>query len=132
MIVIKRIGPNSAFKIGAIVGLITSAVFGIFIIGLQGLAFSALAGLASISYPDGSFSGTGSGADLFATFTLATFCFMYVIYVISSAIFGGIGGLVGAFAYNLTARWVGGLELELDGDDATKRKRAYDFDDIYE
>jgi hypothetical protein len=130
MIVIKRIGPNSAFKVGAILGLITSAVFGLFIVGLQGLAFSAIAGLASLSDPYS--GGMGSGTDLFATFTLASLCFMYIIYVVSSAIFGGIAGLVGAVAYNLAARWIGGLELELDEDDAVKRKRAYDFDDIYE
>jgi hypothetical protein len=53
------------------------------------------------------------------------------MYVIFSAIAGGIAGLLWAFAYNLAARWVGGLEIEL-ADEAGKGKRGYAYDDIYE
>jgi hypothetical protein len=131
MIVIKRIGLNSAFKIGAIVGMITAAIFGLFFVGLQGLATSAILGLASLSSnTPSSFSQSGAG-DAFAAFSMATLCIFYVIYVVMAAIGGGIGGLVWGFAYNLAARWVGGLELELD-QDSGKSKRSYDFDDIYE
>lgn len=130
MIVIKRVDLGSAFKVGAIIGLITSAVFGIFIVGLQSMAFSAFAGLATLSNGSGTFDSRGT-ANAFAAASLATLCFIYVLYVVLSAIGGGIGGFVTAFAYNLAARWVGGLTLELDGDTG-KAKRSYDFDDIYE
>ncbi len=133
MLTIKRIGLNSAFKIGAMVGLITAAVFGLFFVGLQGLFVSAILGLESL------YSGSGSGFDSFSTggtdmiaaFGLAGLCFFYIIYVVASGIGGGIGGIITALAYNLAARWVGGLELEIEQEPG-KSKRSYDFDDIYE
>lgn len=129
MRVIKRIGVNSAFKVGAMLGLITSLILGLFVVGLQGMAFSALAGLASMSDP-AAFSS--SGADMFTAFGMAGLCIFYVIYVVMSAIFGGITGLVVAVSYNLSVRWIGGLEIELDDDSSDKSKHSYDFDDIYE
>ena len=130
MIVIKRVDLGSAFKVGAIIGLITSAVFGIFFVGLQGMAFSAFTGLATLSNSSATFDSRGT-AFPFAAAGLATLCFMYVLYVVLAAIGGGIGGFITAFAYNLAARWVGGLTLELEGNSG-KAKRSYDFDDIYE
>lgn len=131
MIVIKRIGLSSAFKIGALVGLITAAVFGVFFFGLQGLFTSMFFSLASLSPNASSTFNAPASTDAFAAFSIATLCLFYVIYVVMAAIMGGIGGLVWGFAYNLAARWVGGLELELD-EDTGKSKRSYEFDDIYE
>jgi hypothetical protein len=131
MLTIKRVGLNSAFKIGAMVGLLTAAVLGLFFVGLQGLAVSAILGLGSLSSGSGFNSLNSSGTDVMAAFGVAGLCFFYVIYVVASAIGGGIGGVLWAFAYNLAARWVGGLELEIEREPG-KSKRSYDFDDIYE
>ena len=68
---------------------------------------------------------------MMTAFGLAGLCFFYIMYVVFSAIGGGIGGIVTALAYNLAARWVGGLELEVEQEPG-KNKRSYDFDDIYE
>ncbi len=35
---------------------------------------------------------------------------MPVLYII----FGFIGGIIGAFIYNLSAKWVGGIEIEIE------------------
>jgi hypothetical protein len=132
MITIKRIGLNSAFKIGAIMGLITGVIFGVLVVGLQGLAVGAMTGLMAISSQyssPGLFSS--SGADLFTAFSLAGLCVLFVVYVVFSAIGGGLSGLIGAFAFNLSARWVGGLEVHLE-ETPGKIKPQYAFDDIYE
>jgi hypothetical protein len=44
----------------------------------------------------------------------AMFRWMAFAYPVFGTVFGWLGGLVGAFLYNLVARAVGGLELELE------------------
>jgi len=44
----------------------------------------------------------------------AMFRRMVLFYPVFGAVFGWIGGLVGAFFYNLVVRGVGGLELEFE------------------
>lgn len=132
MITIKRVGLNSAFKIGAIIGLITSVITGLLFVGLQAFLVSTMVGVASIS--------TGSDAltmdptnravlDAMTAFGAAGLCIFYVSYIVFSTITGGIAGLLWGFAYNLAARWVGGLEVELDGEPG---KRKHNIDDIFE
>jgi hypothetical protein len=129
MVIIKRIHVGSAAKVGAVVSMIASAIFGIFLFGLQALFWGALASVITI---DTSPSFQASGGNLLAAFSLVTLCIFYVMYVIFAGIVGGIGGLIWAFAYNLTVGWVGGLEVDLEGDFGGKAKRRSVLDDIYE
>ncbi len=132
MITIKRVGLNSAFKVGAIVGLILSIVTGLLFVGLQSVFVSAMVGVASIaSGSDQVIAGSTNQdmLDALTAFGVVGLCIFYVTYIVFSTISGGIAGLLWAFAYNLAARWVGGLEVELEGEPG-KRKR--DTDDIFE
>lgn len=130
MITIKRINPGSAAKVGAIVALLTSAILNLFIFGLQALFIGALSNVI-IMDASGSSNFQASGGDIFAAVSLVTLCIFYGMSLIFAAILGGIGGLVLAIAYNLSANWVGGLEIELD-ENPTKAKRRVLQDDIYE
>jgi hypothetical protein len=41
----------------------------------------------------------------------------FIIFVpVVYAVMGFIGGVFGAFVYNLCANWIGGIELEFEGD----------------
>ena len=134
MVTLKRIGLNSAFKVGAMIGLITSTLTGLLMVGLQALFVSALSGLVVLSTNSSGFSmgsASRSSADLINALGLAGLCIFYISFIVFSTIAGGLGGILWAFAYNLGARWIGGLELELEVDPG-KRKRLSDLDDIYE
>jgi hypothetical protein len=90
---LKRIGPGSAFKVGALLyaflGLVLGAIFSL--IGLAGTA-------AIPNMPPGFGMLFGVGA--------------IIILPICYGIFGGIGAALMALFYNLIAGWVGGLEIE--------------------
>lgn len=94
MAVVKRIGPGSAFKVGAAVyallGLVLGALF-----SLMGL----LAGSMMSSAMGGFGFMFGAGA--------------IIILPICYGIFGGIFAAITAFIYNLVSGWVGGLEVDL-------------------
>ncbi len=132
--ILRRIGINSAFKIGAIMGLITAIISGLLVVSMQALFMSLFTGLMSLSVDSGSFSSGLSGTDIemMNAFGLAGLCIFYVVYIVFSTIAGGIGGVILALAYNLSARWVGGLELEVETEEFDKRKRSASMDDIYE
>ncbi len=132
MVILKRVGINSAFKIGAMIGLITSFISGALLVGMQALFVSAFASLIASSLDTTDVASSINPADLnfITSFGLAGLCVFFLVYVVFSTIGGGIGGVIWALAYNLGARWVGGLELELETEPG-KRKRAA-VDDIYE
>lgn len=127
MMTIKRINVGSAAKVGAVVTMVTSAIMGLFVFGLQALFFSSMASLISSSSP----GFQTSEAQAFGALSLGILCMIYVIYVVLAGIAGGIGGLISAVAYNITAGWIGGLEMEIEGDFGGKAKRRV-LDDIYE
>lgn len=111
MITIKRINIGSAFRVGALVSLVIALITGLLVVLLQSLFATAIIGL--LSYDNG--FQTSRGPDIFTAFSLATACIFYLVYVVFAGIFGGIGGVITAVAYNLVSGWVGGLEVELDG-----------------
>jgi hypothetical protein len=95
MAVLKRIGPGSAFKVGATVyafmGLLVGALFAL---------ISMLGGALMPASEAGAFRMFfGAGA--------------IVLFPICYGIIGGIGGALGAVIYNLVAGWVGGLEVDI-------------------
>ncbi len=130
MITIKRIRPGSAAKVGAIVSLISAAILNLIALGLQALFINAITNMIMMDSAgnSGNFQSYSGG---FAAFGLVTMCIFYFISLVFAAIMGGIGGLVLAFAYNLAANWVGGLEIEMD-EPPSKAKRQSVLDDIYE
>lgn len=128
---LKRIDVQSAFRVGIVLYGLIFAVFGLFFVVMQGLFFSALSRSGSFtvngrtsSFDIGAFMGMG---------ILSLLCF-YVIGLVVAAIFGGIQTAIFAWLYNLTAKWIGGIKVELETPesalvlddlmrDAEKRKR---------
>jgi hypothetical protein len=95
MAVLKRIGPGSAFKVGlvtyAFLGLIAGAIFTL--VALVAAPF-AHGGVMPLS---GAFFGIGA----------------VIFFPIFYGIIGGVFAAIGAAIYNLVARWVGGLEVDI-------------------
>jgi hypothetical protein len=92
MVVLKRIGILSLAKLEAIL----MAIFGL-IMGLFYAIFSSLLNSAE-----------------FTTETVIDFGWWGVlIFPIFYGIMGFVTGIVGALFYNLVAKWVGGVKLEL-------------------
>ncbi|MBZ0294377.1 MAG: DUF3566 domain-containing protein [Anaerolineae bacterium] len=133
MVTIKHINVGSAARVGAIVSLIVGAITGILLLALPSLVFSSLVNIATVvTNSGGTTTVQPTFNDAFATFSLVTMCITYGVSLVFSTIAGGIGGMLFAFAYNLSVRWVGGLEVELDPEIFGKTKRGADLDDIYE
>lgn len=101
MATLKRIGPGSAFKVGAV----TYALLGL-VIGACIALFSMIAGSL------GSLAGTEAGPGAKAL-GLGMGLGAIIIAPIFYGIIGGIGGALGAFIYNLVAGWIGGLEVDI-------------------
>jgi hypothetical protein len=97
---LKRVGVASAGKIFGI----WYAAIGLLIGGIVALASLFGAGMASVSN-----SGDAPPAWLAGVFGLGAIVIMPVFY----GVLGFVMGLITALIYNLCARFVGGLELEL-------------------
>jgi len=95
MAVLKRIGPGSAFKVGlvtyAFLGLIFGAIFSLISLVAAPFAHGARTPFA------GAFLGIGA----------------VIFFPIFYGIIGGVFAAIGALIYNLVARWVGGLEVDI-------------------
>lgn len=102
---IQRIAPLQLAKIlGILYGLLGLLFMPVFLL-------MALAGVAS---PDEDGFGIAAGG-------LGLAIFFPIMY----AVMGFISGLLGAFLYNLVAKWVGGIEIELDGTGVEPAAREY-------
>jgi transmembrane protein DUF3566 len=101
MATLKRIGPGSAFKVGAV----TYAILGLFI----GACFAFISMIAGSL---GSLAGSQAGPAARA-FGLGMGLGAIVVVPVMYGIIGGIGGAIGAFIYNLVAGWIGGLEVDI-------------------
>lgn len=129
MVTIKRINVGSAFRVGALVSLLISVISGLILLLFQGLIFAAIGSLfVSVNGTD---FQSSRGTEIFTAFSMATACIFFLMYVVFSAIAGGIGAAITAFAYNLVSNWVGGLEIELDGLGKSKRN-AYTDGEFFE
>lgn len=100
-VTVSHVSPGSAFKVGAVVGFLGWAIFGLLWVGLQ---YVVLSGTRSSYYGYRSVS-IDPGA----------LCLSYFIAMVISAIGGGIGGAIYAWLYNIAVGWVGGLEVTLEG-----------------
>ena len=91
---IKRIAP---LQLGKMLALLYG------IIGLLAIPFFLLMTSITAQLPEGQrgpFLAMGAGAAIFAP----------ILY----AVLGFIVGVIGAFIYNLVAKWVGGIEVEVE------------------
>ena len=99
MATLKRIGPGSALRLGAITYAFVGLVIGII--------------MACVSLVAGSLTGMdGSGMGMRA-FGYGMGVWAIIVAPIVYGIIGGIGAGIGAVVYNLAARWVGGLEVDI-------------------
>jgi hypothetical protein len=99
---VKRVGVFSYAKITAV----TNAAFGLILGVIYGLIFMVVGGAIMAGGGRGS---SGAGASSFVIGLI-----MMVAIPIFCAIFGFIGGAIGALIYNVAAGFVGGIELELE------------------
>jgi hypothetical protein len=111
---LKRIDIGSAFRVGVIFYGLIFAIFGLFFVVFQSLLLSGIQRFADVSV-----NGSRVPANqlpLAAFGLLGALCF-YGAGIVAAAIFGGIQFAVAALCYNLTARWIGGIKVELETDD---------------
>ena|SRR5215471_1303286 len=99
MATLKRIEPASAMKIGAII----YAFLGLFI----GIV------MACVSLVAGSLTGMGGNVMGMRIFGVGMGFGAIVVAPIIYAIIGAIGAGIAAVVYNLAARWMGGLEVDI-------------------
>ena len=97
---LKRIAP---LQLGKVLGVLYGGM------GLIFLPFFALAGLAGAFAPHSPDQPAAAGA-IAAGVIFGMGLFMPIFY----AIFGFIFGMISAALYNLVARWVGGIEVEVE------------------
>lgn len=93
---IKKVGVLSMAKFHALLFAIIGLLAGLFIASL-GPLFSAASKITGQSFP---FTGLGVLA--------------IIILPIVYGIMGFVGGAIAAVIYNLIARWIGGIEVELE------------------
>jgi TRAP-type C4-dicarboxylate transport system permease small subunit len=99
---IKRIAPLQA---GKMMGVLYACM------GLIFLPFFALAGLAgALAQQSQQSPATGVPAAITAAVMFGFGVFMPVFY----GVFGFIFGVIFAAIYNLIARWIGGIEVEVE------------------
>jgi len=94
MMTAKKFGILSVANISALLYAIFGLIAGLFIALLSAL-FSAV------------------GED-FTPLTFGLGFFSIIVFPIAYGVIGFIGGVIGAALYNLIARWVGGIQVELE------------------
>jgi hypothetical protein len=100
---LRTIGPVSCAKVAAIIYGVMGLIFGAF--------FSLLSLLGVFASGFGPDAPQGPGAPFFGLlFGIGAIIVFPVMY----ACLGAIGGVIMAGAYNLVARLVGGIELEIE------------------
>ena len=94
MVVLKHIGPASAFKIGLVS------------YGLLGLVAGVLCSLMALT-------GASFCPHAHMPFAHAVGLIAVIVCPIVWGIVGGIAAVVSALIYNLASGWVGGIEVEI-------------------
>lgn len=106
MITIKRFGVLSSAKIYgalmAIMGLIIGVIYGLFLM---------LFGAAMMSMSRGGSSALGAGAS-----SIVAALAMMVMFPVFYGVIGLIAGALGSVIYNLLAKLIGGLEIEIESE----------------
>lgn len=95
---LKRLNPMSVAKLQGLLGVIGGLIVGILVAIFTSIAGSALQQ-----------AGGQGGSGLAFLGGVGAIVGMPIMY----GVVGFIGGLIGAWLYNLVAKWVGGIEIEL-------------------
>ncbi len=101
MAVIRRVEPRSAFKMG----LALYGALGL-LVGIIMALVSMIIGLAGLSAPAG-----GSSESLLIRFGVGVGAI--IVAPILYGVLGGTFAMLAALMYNLVARWLGGLEVDM-------------------
>jgi hypothetical protein len=112
MVTLRRIDVGAAFRVGVVLSGLTALVFGLLGVGLQALFINSLFSISTLNFNGGPVSP--ANLNIASGMSFAFLCCAYLVGVVMSAIFGGIGFAVVAALYNLTANWVGGLQFQLE------------------
>ncbi|MBK9748375.1 MAG: DUF3566 domain-containing protein [Chloroflexi bacterium] len=110
---ITRIDVGSAFRVGAIAYAIFFTIFGLLSLAMQVLFFAPF--MNSIT-TNATVNSNPIDLSLFAGVSPISLLCFYFVGIAMAAIFGDISTALLAWAYNLAARWVGGLKIRLDTD----------------
>ena len=100
---LRRISVGSVFKV-------TFVIYAL-LLGLFGCLFMVLPGLFGASLLGG-LGGRDSGLALFGG-SFIGILISYILLVVFGAFLQGIVTVIAALIYNLAARWVGGIQVEL-------------------
>jgi len=100
--VIRRVNPVSAAKVGGVLYALLGLVIGA-CISIGAMAFGGL--MSSLSDQGGS---SGPGAMVGMLFGAGAIIIMPIFY----GILGFIGALISAFLYNIAAKFAGGIEVD--------------------
>ena|SRR5437016_4336679 len=100
---INKLGVLSVAKIQGVMGLVIGLIIGV-IYGLIIILYSLLG--ASLVRGNASFA-VGGGGVVIGIIAMIGFPIMY-------AVIGFVGGAIGALIYNLFAKFVGGIEMEVE------------------
>ena len=102
MMVIKRIDPISLAKLHGII----MALMGL-VIGLFTTLLGSIMGAIVSRIPEAQSSVSAGGFFLLGGLSIILLPLFY-------GIAGFVGGLIGGVLYNLVAKWIGGIEMELE------------------
>jgi hypothetical protein len=100
----RRIKRTSPLQAGKMLGALYACM------GLILLPFFALAAVAGAFALSAEQSAGAPGPALFAGMMVGFGIFMPIIY----GVMGFIGGIIAAALYNVFARWIGGIEVEVE------------------
>jgi hypothetical protein len=103
--VIKRVSPMSAAKVGGILGVLLGLVIGACISLAMLAAGSAMSTMTSTSGDEQLGRATGMMSMFFGVGAI-------IILPIFYGVVSFVGGALYAALYNLAAKWVGGIEIE--------------------
>ena len=103
MAIVKRLNVMSVAKVNALMGMFLGLIAGL----VSSFMFAIIGGISSISTIDG-----GAAPNL--GFGAALGYLSILVFPIIYAIVGFIGGIIFAAIYNLVAKWVGGIEVDLE------------------
>jgi hypothetical protein len=102
MAIIARISPRSAFKVGMVLYGLLGLVLGV-LLALISLTMGGIAARLGPTAPPG----------LSSVFGVAGGVGAIIVMPIAYGVLGGIVLGISALVYNLVAKWVGGLEVDI-------------------
>jgi hypothetical protein len=110
MAIVRRVGPGSAFKVGAVLYALMGLVIGI-CVAFFSMVAGSIGGLGHSPVPGA--GGTGVSWDA-RSFGLGMGFGAIIFLPLFYGLIGGVFAAISAAVYNLAAGWVGGLEVDIN------------------